>query len=286
MRERTMKYEETEYLGYDDIEMFMRKWIPDDEIKGVILGIHGLGAHSGTISYVGEYFANNGYLFYAPDLRGFGHWMGEKGHIDSFDEYLMDIHRLIGTLRSQHMSNSLFLYGHSLGGMIVVLYLAKHHDSVDGAIAACPSVSERLELGMGTRIVAKLLATLNVKKRFSSGLNLDLISRNPNVVKRNKEDPLRYDEVTPRFGVEGLKAREKSALSGPSISTPILVIQTLEDQILIPEKTRVFFETIASEDKTFKEYPELYHEPFEEPGGEKVLEDFITWLDERTASHS
>jgi alpha-beta hydrolase superfamily lysophospholipase len=279
-----MKYEETEYLGYDDIEMFMRKWTPEGEIKGVVLGIHGLGAHSGTISFVAEYFSRNGYLFYAPDLRGFGHWMGEKGHIDNFDEYLMDIHRLVGTLRSQHMSHSLFLYGHSLGSMLIVLYLAKYHDSVDGAIAACPSVSERLEIGKGTRIMAKLLAALNVKKRFDSGLNLDLISRNPDVVKRNKEDPLRYDVVTPRFAVEGLKAREKSALTGPEITTPILIVQTLEDKILIPEKTREFADTVASQDKTYKEYPDLYHEPFEEPGGEEVLKDFISWLDERTTT--
>ena len=29
-----MKYEETNYLGHDDVEMFMRKWTPDGEIKG------------------------------------------------------------------------------------------------------------------------------------------------------------------------------------------------------------------------------------------------------------
>ncbi len=279
-----VEYEETEYLGYDDIEMFMRKWSPEGNPKGVILGLHGLGAHSGSISFVAEYMAKNGYVFYAPDLRGFGHWVGEKGHIDSFEEYNLDIDRLAGYIRSKHMTHSIFLYGHSLGGMLILLYIAVHPDSFDGAIAACPSVSERLEIGRGTRTIARLLAMLGIKKRFPNGLNYDYISRNSEVVRRNREDPLRYDLATPKYAIEGLRARKYSATTGPLIKTPILVVHTLEDKILIPEKTKEYYETIAAQDKTYKEYPDLYHEPFEEPGGEKVLEDFISWLDERVNS--
>jgi alpha-beta hydrolase superfamily lysophospholipase len=281
-----MEYEEMEYLGYDDVEMFLRKYTPVQDVKGVVIGIHGLGAHSGTIEFVAKHFAKNGYVCYTPDLRAMGHWQGEKGHIDSFDEYLLDIHRLIGTVRSQHMSDSLFLYGHSLGGMIIIMYLAKHKESIDGAIIASPSVSERLEVSKGTRVMAKLLAALNIKKKFDNGLNYDLISRNQDVCRRNRDDPLRYDRVTPKYAIEGLKARARSALMGPELTTPVLIVQPLEDQIVIPSKSKEFYETVASEDKSYKEYPVLFHEPFEEPGGEEVLADFISWLDERSIPQS
>ena len=131
--------------------------------------------------------------------------------------------------------------------------------------------------------MARLLSKANVKKKFNMGLNLDYISRNPEVVRRNKEDALRIHECTPRFGAEGLKAREEGFNSAYKITIPVIVQQSEEDLILIPEKNKEFFDNIASEDKTFKMYPGLYHEPFEEPGGEEFLADMFGWLDERVA---
>ncbi|MGY5874742.1 MAG: alpha/beta hydrolase [Candidatus Thorarchaeota archaeon] len=276
--------EETEYEGYDGISMFMRKWIPEGDPKAAVLAIHGLGAHSGTISTVCEYLANNGFVVYTPDLRGFGHYSGEKGHIESFDEYNEDLHKLAAYIRSQHITKSHFVYGHSLGGLIALHYAAEYPESFDGLVLPCPAISERLEVSKVLRILAGLLSKLNVKKKFENGLNHDLISSNPEVVKRNKEDPLRYDMVTSRYAASGLKAREEGALLGPRITTPIFLSHTSGDQILIPEKTREFFETVAAEDKLFKMYDDFYHEPFEEPGAEQILQDIISWLNERITS--
>jgi alpha-beta hydrolase superfamily lysophospholipase len=113
------------------------------------------------------------------------------------------------------------------------------------------------------------------------GLNLDLLSPNPEVAKRHKEDPLRIHECTPRFGAEGLKAREIGFNSGPEITLPVILQQPEDDMILIPEDNKKFFDSIASEDKTFKMYPGLWHEPFEAPGGEEFLADTFAWLDAR-----
>ncbi|MFW9888706.1 MAG: alpha/beta hydrolase, partial [Candidatus Thorarchaeota archaeon] len=55
--------------------------------------------------------------------------------------------------------------------------------------------------------------------------------------------------------------------------------QSENDLILVPEKNREFFGNIASEDKTFKMYPGLYHEPFEDPGGEELANDMFAWLE-------
>jgi alpha-beta hydrolase superfamily lysophospholipase len=174
-----------------------------------------------------------------------------------------------------------FMHGHSFGGLVVVHYALNHSNQLDGILIPCPAVSERLEMSKAIRAVAGLLSRINSKKKFDMGLNLDLISRNPEVVKRNKEDPLRVTECTPRFGAEGLKAREVGFNSAHKITLPVILQQSEEDLILIPEKNKEFFENIASEDKTFKMYPGLYHEPFEDPGGEEFIADMFAWLDAR-----
>ena len=49
--------EETNYLGYDGKQMFMRVWHPEGEPKSIVLMFHGLGSHSGLMSFLGENFA-------------------------------------------------------------------------------------------------------------------------------------------------------------------------------------------------------------------------------------
>ncbi len=276
-----MGYEESEYLGYDGTQMFMRVYKPDGKPKAIILGLHGLGAHSGTISYVSEFFAKNGYLFYAPDMRGFGKFTGIKGHVDSFDEYVQDLDSLVSYLKLAHSDDKFFMYGHSLGSLWAYQYTLAHPGVINGLVTPCPAVSERLKINAATRAIVRGMSKLNVKQYFDTGLDLDLIARNQEVVRRNKEDPLRFDKATPRFAAEGLNLREEIFNRAEDITTPIILLQTGEDQILIPEENKKFFDRISSEDKTWKLYEGLFHEPFEDEGGNEVLADMLNWLNER-----
>ena len=276
-----MRIEEGEYIGYDGKKMFMRGWLPDETPRALVIGIPGLGSHSGLLAFVGESYAKRGYAFMAPDLRGFGRYDGIKGHVESFSEIIEDVNNFVAQMKDRFEGTKTFMHGHSFGGLVTVHYAVKYSAQLDGILIPCPAVSERLEMGKATRAIAGLLSKVNAKKKFDMGLNLDLISRNPDVVRRNKEDPLRVTSCTPRFGAEGLKAREQGFYSADKITIPVILQQSEEDLILIPEKNKEFFGNIASEDKTFKMYPGLYHEPFEEPGGEEFMADMFSWLDER-----
>jgi len=90
--------------------------------------------------------------------------------------------------------------------------------------------------------------------------------------------------VTPRFGVEALKASEHSFTLGPRILLPVLIQQAGADKQVSPEKVREFFDTIASVDKEFRLYEGLYHEIAEEPEKDQVLGDMNAWLEKRLPS--
>jgi alpha-beta hydrolase superfamily lysophospholipase len=275
--------EESNYLGYDGKQMFMRVWAPDGEPKSVVIMIHGLGSHSGLMSFLGENFEKNGHICYAPDLRGFGHYDGMKGHIESFDEYVQDIEAIVAHLKLKHSDKKFFLYGHSFGALPVIHYVIKDPFSkeIDGIMIPFPAVSERLEIAGIRKTFAGALSRLNAKMLFPNGLRYDLISRNPEVVKRNEEDPLRFDKATGRFAIEGLRAKDEAYLSGAKILIPVVVLQGGDDQILIPEKNKEFFDAIGAEDKTWKLYEGLYHDPYEEEGGEDMLNDLMEWINNR-----
>ncbi len=276
--------EESTYQGFDGTTMLLRIWKPETEHKAVVLGIHGLGSHSGLMDFMAEQFKSRGFTFYAPDMRGFGTFPGRKGHVESFDEYIEDMESLVAYLKLTHHDSKLFLFGHSLGGLHVIRYIAHHPDEADGIMIPCPAVSEKLKMSGATRAIAKLLSKLNAKIYFSNGLDYDLLSRNPEVVKRNREDPLRFDKATPRYGVEGLKASEEGFNLASQVTVPVLVQQSGDDMIVDPERNKEFYDNIASKDKTWKLYPGLYHEPFQEEGGDEVIADLFDWLDERMLS--
>ncbi len=273
--------EESTYQGFDGTTMLLRIWKPEGEPKAVVLGLHGLGSHSGRLSFLAEQFTSNGYTFYAPDMRAFGTFPGRKGHVESYDEYTQDIESLVAYLKLLHQDKKLFLFGHSLGALHIVRYIANHPDEADGIIIPAPAVSERLKVGAASRAIASFLSKLNVKIYISNGLDYDLISKNLDVVKDNREDPLRFDKATPRYAIEGLKACREGFNMASKITVPVLVQQSGQDLILVPERNKEFYDNIASEDKTWKLYPNLYHEPYQEEGGEEVLADMFDWLEER-----
>ena len=281
----TLIYKESKYVGFDGTRMFMALWRPDDDKpRALIVALHGLGGHAGDMKTIGEFLAEKGLAVFAPDLRGFGHYSGTKGHVMSFEEYVEDIQNLIMQVKDTYLNKITYLFGASLGGLNAIRYVVKYPKTVDGLLLHCPAVSQSLGIGTGKKIAGSILSVLNVKRYFASELNYSDASRNPENVKRLENDPLRFDIVTPRFGMEGLKASKDAFRSAPDIRMPVYLQQAGADKLVIPEKSKEFFENLGSADKTWRLYEGLYHQLHEEPEKEQVLGDLYGWLDKRLPS--
>ena len=277
-----MKYEETNYVGYDGTHMFLAIYRPDnDKPRALLIVLHGIGSHAGEFRELGKYFAERGLAVFIPDMRGFGHYSGLKGHVMSFDEYGEDIQNLIMRARDRYLNNIVFLFGSSLGGINAVRYATKYPRAIDGLILHCPGVAQKLEIGAGKKIAGNLLSLLNVKRYVPSNINHEDATRNPAIIKQMETDPLRFEQVTPRFGIEGLKAAREGFDSAPSIRLPVLLQQAGADKLVDPERSKEFFEALSSEDKTWKLYDGLYHQIHNEPEKEQVLGDMADWLEKR-----
>ncbi|MFX1417113.1 MAG: alpha/beta hydrolase [Promethearchaeota archaeon] len=280
-----MKFKETHYIGYDGTRMFMASWIPDNERpRALLIAIHGLGSHALDLTTISEYFAENGIAVFAPDMRGFGHFDGLKGHVMRFDEYIEDIQNIVMQVKDKYLNKLTYLFGPSLGGVKILRYVVAYPTTVDGILLHCPAVFQTLDINTAVRFFANILSLLNVKRYYDIPTDYEESSRSPEVIKRHQEDPLRLEQVTPRFGIEALKASEHSFTLGPRIHLPILIQQAGSDKQVSPEKVQEFFDTIASTDKEFRLYEGLYHELAEEPEKDQVLGDMNAWLEKRLPS--
>ncbi len=260
----------------------MSIWHPNDEQpRALLIAIHGLGSHGYALKNIGEYFSDRGIAVFAPDMRGFGHYSGLKGHVMSFDEYIEDMYNIVMQVKDRYLNKLTFLLGESLGAQHIIRYVATYLRAVDGMILSCPAVSETLDIGIGTYIAGRILSLFNVKRYIGSNRKEEFLSHDPQAVKEHEEDPLRFNFVTPRFGIEALKAAQKAMKCAPEIVIPAFIQQAGEDKIVDPDKTKEFFDNLGSSDKTWQLYDKLYHGLFIETEKDMILKGIESWLEKR-----
>ena len=85
-----------------------RAWPAERPAAAVIL-LHGLGGHSDRFHECGRVWSARGLSLYAPDLPGFGHTEGPKGHLDSFDPIFAMVDRLVAQVMAENSRRPVFI---------------------------------------------------------------------------------------------------------------------------------------------------------------------------------
>ncbi len=67
----------------------------------------------------------------------------------------------------------------------------------------------------------------------------------------------------------------------PSLTAPLLVVHGSDDRLILAEGSRQLVDAVGSTDVELKVYPGLYHEVFNEPEQEQVLDDVVSWINAR-----
>ena len=82
-----MNHIEGHFPGVRDLSIYYQGWLPEGEVKAILLVVHGLGEHSGRYMNVVNHFIPLGYAVYALDHIGHGKSEGEREMVDSFADF-------------------------------------------------------------------------------------------------------------------------------------------------------------------------------------------------------
>jgi alpha-beta hydrolase superfamily lysophospholipase len=111
-------------------------------------------------------------------------------------------------------------------------------------------------------------------------LRLDAVSRDPAVVQAYRDDPLVHKgRVRARTGAEILDAIAEVERDIATLRLPLLSIQGTVDRLVAPGAAAWVDGHAGSADHTLHVYPGLYHEVFNEPEQDAVLDDVAHWLE-------
>lgn len=265
------------FTAPDGIRLFTQCWCVDAPQAAVAL-VHGHAEHSGRYAHVAAHLNARDVSVYAYDQRGFGRSGGRRGYIGSFDQLLDDLHHFLHRTQQRLPDAPLFLFGHSMGGAVCALYAIEHDPDLRGLILSSPAVEVDDDIAPFLRKLAGLLGRL-VPTLPTIHTPTDAISRDPEVVADATSDPLNYHgRVRARTGAELIRAVRRIQAQMEAITLPLLVFHGTADRLTDPAASQMLYKHARASDKTLKLYDGLYHETFNEPEKEQVLDDMARWI--------
>ncbi|MHA1665181.1 MAG: lysophospholipase [Candidatus Njordarchaeales archaeon] len=261
----------------DGTKLFYRAWKSEEE-KDIIIGVHGYAEHSGRYHHVGEFLARNGYSLYMMDLRGHGRSGGIPGYIKNFWQFVDDLDFFVDFIRESTSIDKVFMLGHSMGGLISILYALDRGDKLKSLIVSGPALGTSVKISVAQRILLPIISRVQPKYRVPITINPNELTHDSAIANEYSRDPLVFKKGTIRLLMEMLKAMSFAQQNAQKLRVPILILHGGDDKIVPPESSEIFFNNLKIERKERIVYPGFYHEILNEIGKEKVLEEILDWL--------
>lgn len=261
----------------DGLDIFGQKWENETAApKAVICLVHGFGEHSSRFEHVAQFFTDNNYAVIAYDHRGHGRSGGKRGHFPSYDEFINDVENLVKQAEINFPNLPKIVYGHSMGGNVVANYAIKRNPKIAGIILSSPFFNTAFQPPAIKLAAGRLMRNLIPSFSLPSGLDVNAISRDKEVVKKYSNDPLVFDSISSKMGIELIEFGQEAIENASKLKLPTLVFHGTADQLTSFDATKQFVANAGS-NVTFIPYEGLYHECHNEPEKELVLKNILIW---------
>ena len=272
---------ERAFDGVDGVRIVYDVWTPDVTPRGVVILSHGFGEHARRYDHVAQRFGRDGLLTYALDHRGHGRSGGKRVLVKDISEFTGDFDTLVGIATQEHTDVPRIVLGHSMGGGIVFAYGVEHPDNYDLMVLSGPAVAAQTAVSPLLAWIAKTVGAIAPGLPLQQ-LDAGAVSRDPAVVDAYNTDPLVYHGKVPG-GIARVLMRvgETMPQRAASLNAPLLVVHGSEDRLIPVEGSHQLVAAVGSSDVELKVYPGLYHEVFNEPEQDQVLDDVVSWINAR-----
>ncbi|MDG2194826.1 MAG: lysophospholipase [Polaribacter sp.] len=270
-----MTYQEFNFNIYST-HFYGQYWQPS-KTKAIILLVHGMGEHATryTESVIPK-LTENGFGVIAFDQFGHGKTSGKRGHCPSFEAVLKSVEKVQEKALAIFGNKPLFLYGHSMGGNVVINYVLRKKHSFAGVIATSPFLQLAFQPPAIKLFVGKLLQKIAPAITMGNELDPNDVSRDNTEVQKYMNDPLVHDRISPNFSITFIETGKWAIENANKLQTPTLLLHGTDDKIIDYKGTQEFSNN--SNTTTLKLYEGGYHELHNDLCKEEMLTDVVNWL--------
>jgi alpha-beta hydrolase superfamily lysophospholipase len=272
-----MPYEEFELHVGGDQSRFARAWTPLRDRLGWMGIVHGLGEHSGRYHELAEHFCRAGFEVVAFDQIGHGRSGGPRGHVSDYDALLDDIDALVRELQRRGGRGPCWLYGHSLGGNLVLNFVLRRGPELSGAVVTSPLLLPVVPPPLWQRLLATALNHVSPGVTFPTEIDPADLSHDAQAVQRYRDDPLVFGHVSVRLGLRMLAAGRWALQHADELSLPTLLMHGAADRLTSAAASREFARR-AGPVCTLRVWSDLFHELHWETQRTEVLDAALDWM--------
>ncbi len=271
-----MKHEEFRF-DYQNTDFFGQYW-ESNNTKSVIVLVHGMGSHSSRYAnFVVPKLIENNYSVVAFDHFGHGKTKGKRGYCPSVEAVLGSVSAIIEKARNLFPNKPIFLYGHSMGGNVVVNYALRKNDDLKGVIATSPFLKLAFNPPVWKMKMGKFLRNICPKMTLNGGLDETKISRIPEEVQNYKNDKMVHGDVGLVFALDFIETGKWAIENAEKLQIPMFLAHGTDDGLTSFEASKEFSE--KSKLVTFKGYENAYHELHNDLCRDEFINDVLNWLE-------
>ncbi len=284
------------------------EWMPEGEPVAVMQLIHGMTEFIGRYDEFASYLADKGFYVVGNDHLGHGESVNNEEQYGFFREkngnraVLEDIETLRVMTKEKYPDVPYFMLGHSMGSFLIRQYIARHGDSLTGAIIMGTGTNPEAVLKTG-RALCRMIAAVK-GWHYRSSLVYGIVSNGNNKripdaktpaewLSKNEENKAAYladPKCTFRFTVNGYynmflsisDCQSKATAAKIPKDLPLLIVSGAEDPIgqygKGVEQAYKLYQKAGIKDVSMKLYPDDRHEILNELDRATVYDDIYAWL--------
>ena len=256
---------------------------PAETPRAVVGLLPGYADYGKRYQHVVEAWAERGIASVALDLRGHGRAEGARGFCRRFGEYLDDGAELVRAVTERAAGAPAFLFGHSFGGLVAASLGIARPSPWRGLVLSAPFFGLAMDVPRAKIVAGKIASRVFPRLGIPSGLHGDDLTHDAVRARAYDQDPLVFKEATARWFTESQRAQDRAIARAPSLSLPLYVAMGTEDRVARLSRAREFFDAAGSADKTWEQYPGLFHEILNEPGWRPIADKMAEWMLARLA---
>ncbi len=233
-------------------------YTPDNPVTVLNL-VHGFGEHCGRYAHMMDALGQHGIATCALDLRGHGRSGGKRGVSHKYENLREDVEALLSQSQEHFTGLPHFLYGHSMGGGLVLNYvLTRGSHNLHGVMASAPLLTLPTPTPKVLEMTVRLLRKIAPDMTINNVIDGTKISTLSEEQKAYEADPLNHGKLGVGLAVDLVESGEWVLSNAQNWALPLLLMHAKNDKLTAFSGTKVFAQ--KAKNCTFHAFDNVEHE--------------------------
>jgi acylglycerol lipase len=250
-------------------------------VRGVVVIVHGIRDHAERYAALAEALAAQHIAVLAQDHRGHGRSGGARQRFDSVEQLMSDVELGVQNARQRFPGVPVFMFGHSMGGLVAVHYALANPQVLKGVVLSGPALRLGADASAAKRIAVQVLGRVWPSLALQAVDDSQFVRTGPAKAAQASDPLIVHDDLPAASVLVFLHGIESARARFGEFSTPLLAMHGAADLSTDPQGSRDLVERAAARDKTMRQVPAAAHDLLHEPEAPDLVSEIVAWVTQR-----